>query len=77
MTEFWAYLTNQLLAGIQVTMLLFVGCAAVGNLLAIPIAVARLVRAWARCADSSGRGGLRGQRQRQRQVLMRAITPAE
>lgn len=49
MTEFWAYLGNQLLAGIQVTIVLFVGCAVVGNLLAIPVALARLSnRRWLR-----------------------------
>lgn len=49
MTEFAAYLANQLLAGIQVTVVLFVGCAVVGNLLAIPVALARLSnRRWLR-----------------------------
>ena len=49
MTEFAAYLANQLLAGVQVTIILFISCAVVGNLLAIPIALARLSnRRWLR-----------------------------
>lgn len=49
MTEFGAYLANQLLAGAQVTIILFLGCAVVGNLLAIPVALARLSnRKWLR-----------------------------
>jgi His/Glu/Gln/Arg/opine family amino acid ABC transporter permease subunit len=48
-TEFGAYLANQLLAGVQVTVVLFLGCAVVGNLLAIPVALARLSnRRWLR-----------------------------
>ncbi|MBZ9772494.1 ABC transporter permease [Mesorhizobium sp. CO1-1-8] len=49
MTEFEGYLVSQLLAGIQTTIVLFIGCAVVGNLLAIPIALARLSsRRWVR-----------------------------
>lgn len=49
MTEFGAYLADQLLAGVQVTIILFVGCAVVGNVLAIPVALARLSnRRWLR-----------------------------
>ncbi|MDF3154652.1 ABC transporter permease subunit [Mesorhizobium sp. XAP10] len=49
MTEFGVYLAHQLLAGVQVTIVLFVGCAVVGNLLAIPVALARLSnRRWLR-----------------------------
>ncbi|TPI37372.1 ABC transporter permease subunit [Mesorhizobium sp. B3-1-6] len=49
MTEFGQYLASQLLAGIQTTVILFVGCALVGNLLAIPVALARLsAKAWLR-----------------------------
>ncbi|BCG86735.1 MULTISPECIES: ABC transporter permease subunit [unclassified Mesorhizobium] len=49
MTEFGQYLAAQLLAGIQTTVVLFIGCALVGNLLAIPVALARLsARPWLR-----------------------------
>jgi len=48
-TEFGHYLASQLLTGIQTTVILFVGCAFVGNLLAIPVALAQLsARPWLR-----------------------------
>jgi His/Glu/Gln/Arg/opine family amino acid ABC transporter permease subunit len=43
-TDFGSYLLDQLLNGLQATILLFVGCALAGNLLALPVAMARLSR---------------------------------
>lgn len=42
MTDFAIYLTDQLLTGLQTTILLFFGCALAGNLLALPVAMARI-----------------------------------
>jgi His/Glu/Gln/Arg/opine family amino acid ABC transporter permease subunit len=42
MADFTTYLVQQLLAGLQTTVLLFFGCAIAGNLLALPVAMARL-----------------------------------
>jgi His/Glu/Gln/Arg/opine family amino acid ABC transporter permease subunit len=42
MTDFGSYLATQLFAGLQATIVLFVGCALVGNALAVPLALARL-----------------------------------
>ena len=42
MSDFGTYLAMQLFTGLQSTILLFVGCALVGNALAIPVALARL-----------------------------------
>lgn len=49
MTDFGSYLAIQLITGLQATIILFIGCAVVGNTLAIPIALARLsTRPWLR-----------------------------
>lgn len=42
MTDFAIYLTQQLLSGLQTTILLFLSCALAGNLLALPVAMARI-----------------------------------
>lgn len=44
MTDFWLYLADQILNGMKTTVLLFVTCAVIGNLLAIPVGLARLSR---------------------------------
>lgn len=42
MADFTTYLIHQLLTGLQTTVLLFFGCAVAGNLLALPVAMARI-----------------------------------
>jgi His/Glu/Gln/Arg/opine family amino acid ABC transporter permease subunit len=42
MSDFALYLTDEILKGLQTTVLLFVACAVTGNLLALPLAFARL-----------------------------------
>jgi His/Glu/Gln/Arg/opine family amino acid ABC transporter permease subunit len=41
-SDFAIYLTSQILSGLQTTILLFIACAVVGNMLALPVALARL-----------------------------------
>ncbi len=49
MSDFAVYLTNQILVGLQTTVVLFLCCAVVGNLLALPVAFARISnRRWLR-----------------------------
>lgn len=49
MADFGVYLTEQILAGLQETIILFVSCAIVGNMLALPVALARISeRRWLR-----------------------------
>ena len=49
MSDFDIYLAQQLLIGLQSTIVLFVCCGVVGNILALPVALARMsVRPWVR-----------------------------
>ncbi|MDR6821004.1 His/Glu/Gln/Arg/opine family amino acid ABC transporter permease subunit [Neorhizobium sp. 2083] len=49
MSDFATYLSGQIFSGLQTTIILFIACAAAGNLLALPLALARISeRRWLR-----------------------------
>jgi len=49
MSDFGSYLSSELLTGLQTTVVLFIACAFTGNLLALPLAFARISkRSWSR-----------------------------
>lgn len=49
MSDFEAYLSGELITGLQTTIVLFIACAITGNLLALPVALGRIsTRGWIR-----------------------------